>query len=51
MADGRTVEQIAASLSLSRETVRSHLKAALGKIGVNRQVELVRLLAAISPRR
>ena len=51
VADGRTVEQIAASLGLSRETVRSHLKGALGKIGVNRQVELVRLLAALSPGR
>lgn len=51
VADGRTVEQIAASLGLSRETVRTHLKGALAKVGVNRQVELVRLLAAISPGR
>ena len=51
VADGRTVEQIAASLGLSRETVRTHLKGALAKVGVNRQVELVRLLAAIPPGR
>lgn len=51
IGEGQTVEAIAAAGGVSRETVRSHLKAVLGKAGVNRQVDLVRLLAgAILPR-
>lgn len=42
---GRTIEEIAGAIGTSRETVRSQLKAVLGKTGVARQAELVGLLA------
>ena len=42
---GETVEQLALSLGLSRETIRSQLKAAMAKTGTARQVELVGLLS------
>lgn len=45
IGEGQTVEAIAAAGGVSRETVRSHLKAVLAKVGVSRQVDLVRLLA------
>ena len=44
IAGGVSVEGIAESLSLSTETVRSHLKRVMAKTGTSRQVELVRLL-------
>lgn len=40
-----TVESIAASLGVSKETIRSHLKAVLAKTGTGRQADLVALLA------
>ncbi|WP_407519405.1 helix-turn-helix transcriptional regulator [Methylobacterium oryzisoli] len=46
IADCRTVDQIAGEFGLSRETVRSQLKAVLAKTGMSRQSELVGLLAA-----
>lgn len=45
IGEGQTVEVIAAAGGVSRETVRSHLKSVLVKVGVSRQVDLVRLLA------
>ncbi len=45
IGDAQTVEALAQSLGISRETVRTQLKAVLGKTGLNRQVELVSLLA------
>lgn len=45
IAEGQTVEAIAEGFGLSRETVRSQLKAVLGKTGLVRQAELVALLA------
>jgi DNA-binding CsgD family transcriptional regulator len=48
IAEGRTVEVIAAAANVSHETVRSQLKAVLGKAGVSRQVDLVQLLAGIA---
>lgn len=45
IGEGKTIETIAAAGGVSRETVRSHLKAVLAKAGVSRQVDLVRLLA------
>lgn len=45
IGEGQTIEAIAAAGGISRETVRSHLKAVLAKVGVSRQVDLVRLLA------
>lgn len=45
IGEGQTIAAIAAASRVSRETVRSHLKSLLGKVGVGRQVDLVRLLA------
>jgi DNA-binding CsgD family transcriptional regulator len=44
---GRTIEQTAADLGLSRETIRWHLKAIFTKTGVSRQAELGALLSGI----
>ena len=44
---GRTVEAIAEAFGLSRETVRSQLKAVLGKMGLGRQADLVGMLASV----
>lgn len=48
IGEAHSVEWIAESLSVSRETVRTQLKSVLSKTGVGRQVELVRLLAGAS---
>jgi len=45
IGEGRTVESIAEGFGLSRETVRSQLKAVLGKTGLGRQADLVAMLA------
>ena len=47
IGEGRTVETIAEAFGLSRETVRSQLKAVLGKMGLGRQADLVGMLAAV----
>jgi len=47
IGEGRTVEAIAEAFGLSRETIRSQLKAVLGKTGVGRQADLVAMLAGI----
>ncbi|HET7766338.1 MAG TPA: LuxR C-terminal-related transcriptional regulator [Burkholderiales bacterium] len=47
IGDGRTVEDIAELFGLSRETVRSQLKAVLGKTGLGRQADLAALLAGV----
>ncbi len=44
LARGRSVDQIAERLGLSRHTVRGHLKAVFAKTGTHRQAELVGLL-------
>ncbi|MGU3496981.1 helix-turn-helix transcriptional regulator [Xanthobacteraceae bacterium A53D] len=49
IASGATVEATAEALHVSRETVRSQLKAALSKLGLTRQAELVGLLSAGAP--
>ena len=50
VAGGATLKDHAAAAGLSVETVRSQLKVAMGKVGVDRQVDLVRLvLGAASP--
>lgn len=48
LTEGMTTEQAAARLGLSRETVRTHIKAALAKLGVGRQADLVRLLHGLT---
>lgn len=49
IGEGRTVEDLAGALALSRETVRSQLKVVLAKAGLSRQAELVSLLARHLP--
>ncbi|MFO1151185.1 MAG: helix-turn-helix transcriptional regulator [Alsobacter sp.] len=44
LASGRGVDEAAGDLGLSRETIRSHLKAILSKVGVRGRPELVALL-------
>ena len=51
VAARETIDSVAASLNLSRETVRSQLKAALAKIGVVRQIDLAVMLAGAGPHR
>ena len=47
IGEGRTVDTIAEMFGLSRETVRSQLKAVLGKTGLGRQADLAALLAGV----
>lgn len=47
IAQGRTIVQIAAESGVSRETVRTQVKAILAKTGTNRQAEMVLLLAGL----
>jgi DNA-binding CsgD family transcriptional regulator len=47
IGEGRTIDTIAEMFGLSRETVRSQLKAVLGKAGVGRQADLVAILATV----
>ncbi len=52
ISEGRTTEETATALNLSRETVRWYLKAIFGKTGVSRQAELgVLLSGAVLPDR
>ncbi len=44
IAQGRSIEEAAASLNITTHTARSYIKRILGKTGTRRQVELVRLL-------
>ncbi|MCD2176114.1 helix-turn-helix transcriptional regulator [Rhizobium sp. C4] len=46
---GFSVDEISAALRISKDTVRTHIKALFRKTGVNRQVQLVRLLAGLGP--
>lgn len=49
IAARRSVEEIASDAGLSRETVRTQLKAVLSKTGTRRQAELAAMLAAAAP--
>ncbi|HEY3699346.1 MAG TPA: helix-turn-helix transcriptional regulator [Spongiibacteraceae bacterium] len=44
MANGLTLDEAAAELNISRNTVRTHLRAAFAKTGVTRQPQLVSLI-------
>jgi DNA-binding CsgD family transcriptional regulator len=44
LAQGRTIEEAAAAIGISRNTVRNQLAAIFSKTGVNRQADLVRLI-------
>ncbi len=41
LADGRTVEEIAAALHLSQHTVRNHIRRAMNDLGVRRRLDAV----------
>ena len=45
IVESHTVDELASALGISRETVRTQLKAVLSKTGTSRQTELVGLLA------
>ena len=47
LANGDNAANVAASLSLSIETVRSHVKAVLAKSGLSRQAEFVAAVASL----
>jgi DNA-binding CsgD family transcriptional regulator len=47
IASGHTIAQIAASSGVTRETVRSQVKAVLAKTGTTRQAVLAALLAGL----
>lgn len=44
LVEGHSVESAASNLSISRETVRVHLKSVFRKINVTRQQDLLRVL-------
>jgi DNA-binding CsgD family transcriptional regulator len=45
VAERRTIDGIAESFGLSRETVRTQIKAVLAKTGVSRNIDLATLLS------
>jgi DNA-binding CsgD family transcriptional regulator len=47
LLEGKTVDDIASSFSLSRETIRTQVKAVFAKTGTKRQSDLVSLLANV----
>jgi DNA-binding CsgD family transcriptional regulator len=49
LGEAASVDDAARRLGVSRETVRSHLRAIFSKTGVSRQSALVRSLAGLSP--
>lgn len=51
LADGRDLEQIAADLSISRETVRVHLRNIFAKTDTRRQTEFIRLITLLQNER
>ena len=50
IAEGATIDAAAKARGVSRETIRTQLKAIFSKTGTNRQTELVRLLGGVGTR-
>jgi len=50
IAAGESVRDAAESLGVSRATLRNELVAAMAKLGVHRQAEMVGLVAGLMPR-
>lgn len=48
IAQGHSVEQIAATSGVAQETVRTHVKRVMAKTGTNRQAEVAVLLSGLS---
>ncbi len=48
LLQGKTIDDLAASTGLSRETIRTQVKAVLSKTGSTRQSDLISLLANVS---
>ena len=48
LATGESIDDIAASGGVSRNTVRAQLQQVLGKVGCNRQAELAALLSSVA---
>ena len=49
LVTGKTLEEIATEQSVSRNTVRTHLRGVMEKTGCNRQAEVVALLGGLTP--
>lgn len=47
LSEGRTAVETAAAMGLSISTIRTHIAAAMGKLGVGRQAQLVSLVLAL----
>ena len=47
LAEGRSVAQIAAAFGRKESTIRSHVKQMFAKLGLSRQVDLVRLVMSL----
>jgi DNA-binding CsgD family transcriptional regulator len=47
LGEGETTEGVARRLEISEHTVRQHLKAIFGKVGVSRQAELVGVVSRL----
>ena len=47
LAEGRSVAQIAAAFGRKESTIRSHVKQMFAKLGLSRQVDLVRLVLSL----
>jgi DNA-binding CsgD family transcriptional regulator len=47
LLQGKTIEDLATNFGLSRETIRTQVKAVLNKTGTARQSDLVSLLAKV----
>jgi DNA-binding CsgD family transcriptional regulator len=49
LAEGSTLQQIAALRAITLSTLRTQLKAVFSKTGSRRQVDLVRMVGPLSP--